>query len=94
MAKAAKQAEQSATDEQSIAQPYSERERLAMVLYTNLACTGLTTSKTPEHVASVAFDLADAFFAELETRRLPSPVAAVESASAAAPSPQGETNGQ
>jgi len=74
-------------------QTLSERERLAMAVFTNLASTNLTTSKTIEHVVAMSFDIAAAFFGELEARRSPNTPTAVESASAAAPS-QGAANGQ
>lgn len=94
MAKAAKQAEQSAIEEPAIVQPYSEQERLAMVIFTNLATSNITTSKTLGHISAMSFDMADAFFVELESRRLPAQPTAIEFASAAAPSLQGESNGQ
>jgi len=94
MAKAVKQAEQSATEDTTIVQPYSEQERLAMVIFANLATSNITTSKTLGHISTMSFDMAGAFFAELESRRLPAQPTAIEFASAAAPSLQGESNGQ
>ena len=47
----------------------SERDLLARDIYLRFINIPGTSQKTPEHTAASAFDMADAFFAELETRR-------------------------